>query len=309
VAQVEGGEILSRRDFPMTPERRVSETLQQVARDLGGRPDAVVAAGAGPVSDREIRLTNGGWLVSETEIASATGARRVQVINDFEAAAWSLATLSDADVRAIGESGPLTLGHRVAIGPGTGLGVGSLCWDGTRYHVMPGEGGHVAVGPRTEEEVAVFRRLVTLWPAARIGHTLTLEAEAMLSGTGLPFLYQACGGVRGPTGREIFARAEAGEAEARRCVEMFRSHLAALAGDLAVTLKARGGLFLVGGVAQANPWLFDEAFWADYIEGGRFTALRASCGIYLVTITDFGLRGCINALMMDVRPASGARSV
>ena len=309
VAQVSQGRILSRRDFPMTPDRKVAETLVEVARTLGGTPQAVVAAAAGPVQAGEICLTNGGWRVSETEIAAATGAGRVHVINDFEAAAWSLATLSDADVTAIGESGPLTSGHRVAIGPGTGLGVGSLCWDGTRYHVMPGEGGHVGVGPRTTEEVPVIRRLAKLWPETQIGDTLTLEAEAMLSGTGLPLLYQACGGGAGSTGREIFARAADGEAEAKKCVQMFRSHLAALAGDLAVMLNARGGLFLLGGVAQANPWLFDETFWADYIAGGRFTALRASCGIYLVTVEDFGLRGCINALTVEVRRHTGARRV
>lgn len=309
VAQVAEGRMLSRRNFPMTPDRRVADTLEEVAREIGGIPQAVVAAGAGPVQAGEIRLTNGGWLVSETEIAATTGASRVQVINDFEAAAWSLATLGDSDVAAIGDSGPLSLGHRVAIGPGTGLGVGSLCWDGTRYHVMPGEGGHVAVGPRTVDEIDVFGRLVALWPDARIGDTLTLEAEAMLSGTGLPLLYQACGGAAGEKGRDIFARARQGEPEARRCVGMFRSHLAALAGNLAVTLKARGGLFFVGGVAQSNPWLFDAEFWADYIEGGRFTDLRASCGIYLVTIEDFGLRGCINALTLGRDPRTGARKV
>lgn len=309
VAQVAEDRMLLRRDFPMTPDRRVADTLLEVARDLGGTPNAVVAAAAGPVHSGEIRLTNGGWLVSEAEIAATTGASQVRVINDFEAAAWSLATLADDDVAAIGDSGPLAPGHRVAIGPGTGLGVGSLYWDGTQYRVMPGEGGHVAVGPRTKDEVAVFERLAALWPEARIGGTLTVEAEALLSGTGLPLLYQACGGEAGHPGRDIFARAATGEAQAQRCVQMFRSHLASLAGGLAVTMRARGGLFLVGGVAQANPWLFETEFWTDYTTGGRFTALRASCGIYLVTIEDFGLRGCINALTMGLRQESGARRV
>ncbi len=309
VAQVAEGRILSRRNFPMTPERNVADTLRDVARDLGGRPQAVVAAAAGPVQHGEIRLTNGGWLVSEAQIAAATGAGKVMVINDFEAAAWSLANLTDGDVTALGSSGPLTPGHRVAIGPGTGLGVGSLYWDGKRYHVMPGEGGHVAVGPRIAEEVPIFERLATLWPAARIGDTLTLEAEAMLSGTGLPYLHEACGGPAGTTGREIFEGARRGDVAAQTCMRMFRSHLAALAGDLAVTLAARGGIFLLGGVAQANPWLFGTEFWTDYTTGGRFTALRASCGIYLVTIEDFGLRGCINALTNDLHRGTGARSV
>lgn len=302
VAQIEDGHLVSRKDFPMTPDRKVAHTLREVADSVGAAPRAVVAAGAGPVRDRKIHLTNGGWLVGESDIAASTGAKKVSVINDFEAAAWSLATLTDQDVKAIGNSGPLTHGHRVAVGPGTGLGVGSLIWDGAGYRVVPGEGGHVAVGPRTAREVPVFEALCALWPDAQIKGTLTLEAEAMLSGTGLPWLYQACGGAAGTKGREIFDRARSGEPEAAQCAQMFRDHLAALAGDLAVTMNATGGLFLVGGVAQANADLFDDAFYDAYSDGGRpaFSKLRSACGVYLVTMEDFGLRGCINALQQFV---------
>ena len=72
-----------------------------------------------------------------------------------------------------------------------------------------------------------------------------------------------------------------------------------MAGNLAVTVKATGGIFLVGGVAQANRTLFDADFWRVFSEGGRFTALRQSCGVYLVNVTDFGLRGAVNALMAE----------
>lgn len=298
VAQVVDGTIAQRQDFAMTPERDVARTMAAVAAKWGGAPGRIVAAAAGPVRDGRIALTNGGWLVCERLIAEATGAGQVHVINDFEAAAWSLATLSDADVQPIGQSKSLTKGHRVAVGPGTGLGVGSLIWDGTGYSVVPGEGGHVSLGPRRMSEVPVFERMAQLWPAAVLSDTMRLEAEAMLSGTGLPVLYQACGGAAGITGREIFERARIGEDEAVRCRAIFAEHLAALCGDLAVTLRAAGGLFLVGGVAQANADLFDDVFWEAFRQGGRdeFTALRADCGIYLVTVTDFGLRGCVNAL-------------
>lgn len=301
VAQVVGGEIVQRRDFKMHPEQSVAEVLRVFVRDTEGTPEAVLCAGAGPKINREIRLTNGGWLVSEGPIQAATGAAQVHVINDFEAAAWSLATLTDADVTPIGQSKPLTLGHRVALGPGTGLGAGALIWDGGQFRVVPGEGGHVAIGPRFAEEVTVFERFAGLWPETRIADTLTFEAEAMLSGTGLPLLYQACGGASGVAAAEVFARAADGEAVARQTVEMFRSHLAALAGNLAVTLNARGGVVLLGGVAQQNPGLFGEAFWEGYVQGGRYNAYRANCGIYLMKRTDFGLRGCINALEFERR--------
>ncbi len=298
VAQVADGRILARQDFAMTPDRKVADTLAQVARGFGGAPHAIVAAGAGPVTNGGIELTNGGWRVQETEIAQTTGAAQVRVINDFEAAAWSLANLTPDDVRPIGRTGPLTHGHRVALGPGTGLGAGSLVWDGNSYQCVPGEGGHVTVGPRTAQEVPVFERLAELWPEAAAGDSFTYEAEALLSGTGLPILYQACGGEAGTKGRDIFQRAREGEAEALRCVTLFRDHLAALAGNMAVMINATGGIFLLGGVAQANADLFDDHFWDVFRAGGRppFTELRETCGAYLVTIEDFGLRGCVNAL-------------
>ena len=296
VAQVRANTILTRRDYKMQPHQSVPDVLRAFLTDVTGVPNAVVCAGAGPKVDGEIRLTNGGWLLSQAPIQAATGAQSVHVINDFEAAAWSLATLEDEDVVAIGRSGPLALGHRVALGPGTGLGAGTLIWDGTQYRVVPGEGGHVAIGPRYASEVAVFERFAALWPETRIADTLTFEAEGLLSGTGLPLLYQACGGAPGISAANVFARAKEGEVAAQRTREMFCSHLAALAGNLAVTINATGGLVLLGGVAQQNLDLFDAVFWDAFVQGGRYNAFRANCGIYLMTREDFGLRGCINAL-------------
>lgn len=296
VAQVAGDEIIVRRDFRMRPDRTVPEVLAEFLDGLEGAPQAVVCAGAGPKVGGEIRLTNGGWLVAEAPLRAATGAQAVHVINDFEAAAWSLATLTDADVMPIGEAGPLATGHRVALGPGTGLGAGALIWDGAQYRAVPGEGGHVAIGPRYAAEVPIFERFAALWPETRIADTLTFEAEAMLSGTGLPLLYEACGGAKGTPAAEVFARAAQGDPAAVQTRDLFRIHLAALAGNLAVTLNATGGVILLGGVAQQNRDMFDGAFWQAFVQGGRYNKMRAGCGIYLMTREDFGLRGCMNAL-------------
>ncbi|MEP4196375.1 MAG: ROK family protein [Aliishimia sp.] len=297
VAQVIEGNIVRRHDFKMDPDRSVPDNLVTFMAGLKGLPKAVVCAGAGPLIDGQIRLTNGGWLLSEPDIAAATGAQKVHVINDFEAAAWSLATVQDKDVTAIGDAQPLRHGHRVALGPGTGLGAGALIWDGAAYRVVPGEGGHVGIGPRTSEEVPIFERFGALWPETRFSGTFTFEAEAMLSGTGLPFLYQAAGGEPCVKAADVFARASLGEPAALKTVDIFRTHLAVVAGNLAVTLRATGGIFLVGGVAQANPGMFDNMFWDIFSAGGRFSELRKECGIYLINIEDFGLRGCVNALM------------
>jgi glucokinase len=188
------------------------------------------------------------------------------------------------------------------LGPGTGLGVGLLAQTPYGPAVLPGEGGHVGIAPRSVAEVPIFEAFITLWPEVQIGQTYSVEAEGMISGTGLPLLYQACGGQSGIKAAEIFARAIEDEPAASMCLNIFRNHLASLCGNLAMIAMCKGGVFLVGGVAQANPWLFDQTFFDAFIAGGRFSKLRAQCGVYLAKSPDFGLHGCANALEHKLSP-------
>ncbi len=305
VARVENAELTQRWELPMTPERDVARSLGEIAATQNEPPRAVIAAGAGPVIGEQIRLTNGGWLLCPDQIKAATGAQEALVINDFEAAAWFLASVRQEHVTPIGQSGPIQPGNRAVVGPGTGLGVGILADTPHGPMVVSGEGGHVALTPRDATEIPIFEAFIRLWPEVQIGQTYSVEAEGMISGTGLPLLYQACGGQSGTPAAEIVARAKTHEPEATMCLNIFRTHLASLCGNLSMTAMCKGGVFLVGGVAQANPWLFDQEFFDIFAAGGRFSKLRAECGVYLVNVPDFGLRGCANALAYRV--SSGAR--
>lgn len=304
---VSNGELTDLRKHPTGTLPDLLEALHSLRDEIGTSPQAVVAAGAGPVRNGLIRLTNAHLDLSEVELAKATGAQHTFVINDFTAAAWSVAEMTGDDVVTLqGESTP-PKGTRLVVGPGTGLGVGALLYSEGRYHTVSGEGGHVGLSPRYREEVDIFDAARRIAPECFLGDGLALEAEMFLSGTGLPILYQAVGLAAGQantpvrTARDILQDArDDRDPIAVRTARMFTTHLGAVMGDQAMTVIPAGGVFLVGGVAEKNRWLFGEDFRDAFNSGGRFSELRRSMSLYVSEQAEFGIVGannfCKNAL-------------
>ncbi|WP_298850342.1 ROK family protein [uncultured Ruegeria sp.] len=305
---VTNGELTDLRKRPTGTLEDLLEALHSLRDEIGTNPQAVVAAGAGPVRDGTIQLTNANLDLSEVELAKATGAQHTFVINDFTAAAWSVADVTQDDIVVLQGQAIPPVGTRLAVGPGTGLGVGALLYSEGHYHTVSGEGGHVGLYPRHRDEVDIFEAAQRIAPDCFFGDSLALEAEMFLSGTGLPILYQAVGLAAGDvriqarSAKDILQDArEASDSIAVRTAQMFTTHLGALIGDMAVTLMPEGGVFLVGGVAEKNRWLFDDNFKDAFNGGGRFSDLRRSLSLYVSKQAEFGIVGannfCKNALM------------
>ncbi|WP_253276857.1 glucokinase [Ruegeria sp. 6PALISEP08] len=304
---VTNGDLTGLRKHPTGTLKDLLNAFHDLRDEVGTNPQAVVAAGAGPVRNGVIRLTNANLDLSETELARATGAEQTFVINDFTAAAWSVSDVTQDDVSVLqGEANP-PIGTRLVVGPGTGLGVGALLYSEGHYHTVSGEGGHVGLYPRHRDEVEIFEAARRIAPACFFGDSLALEAEMFLSGTGLPILYQAVGMAAGHA--QIPAQAakgilqdarDASDPIAVKTAQMFTTHLGALMGDMAVTLMPAGGVFLVGGVAEKNRWLFGQDFMEAFNGGGRFSELRQSLNLYVSEQAEFGIIGannfCKNAL-------------
>ncbi len=263
-------------------------------------PDGVVVAAAGVVSDGSVRLTNSDQGFSETDLAAVCSTTNAKILNDFEAAAWSLATVTSRDTKTLQGPDEFAAGPRVFIGPGTGLGVGAMVWVHGQPLVVPGEGGHMSLAPQSETELAYFENLLALWPEVRIGRGMAVEAEAILSGTGVPFLYKAIALTQGAdvqtrSTEEIFALARAGrDACAALSVDLFRRYLGQIAGDLALVFNASGGVFVTGGVILKNPWVLDRDFLEAFNAGGRHSEWRSRMPVYLYQNDDFGLLGARN---------------
>ena len=257
---------------------------------LGG---AALSA-AGPVTNGVVALTNQFWAVSVDELARATGVSDPVLVNDFTAAAMGVLMLRPEQRVQLGPCSEGLAGTPIAVlGPGTGLGVSGLIPDERGvYTPLAGEGGHVDLAATTPREQAVLEHCLN-------GHD-HVSAERVLSGRGLEQLYRALAAIDGgapraswPDAAAIAELARAGkDPVAGESITLFTGWLGAFAGNLALTLGARSGVFIAGGVLPRWGALFDAAVFRQRFEAkGRFAGYLASIPTFLVTAPDLALEG------------------
>jgi len=137
---------------------------------------------AGPVKGERVALTNSCWVIDTSELQTVFGLR-VRIINDFEALALSLPSLTSTDLAGIGGGKSELRAPMAVLGPGTGLGVACLVDRSDRRVVIASEGGHATLVPTCEQEDRIVNHL-----RKRFGH---VSAERVISGSGLENIYQA----------------------------------------------------------------------------------------------------------------------
>jgi glucokinase len=266
---------------------------------LGDRKvhEAVFAV-ATPVGADRIKFTNSPWTFSIQATRKALGLERLEVINDFTAQALAIPALRDQDRTQICDGEPVRDEPIAVIGPGTGLGVGGLLRVDGVWHPIPSEGGHVTAATHDEVDAAVVALL-----RRRLGH---VSNERLLAAPGLVNLATALAelagqrlDVRDPS--EVTARAQSGECPfCTEALARFSSLLGAAAGDLALMLCARGGVYIGGGLVKRLGPLFDVAKYRDaFVAKGRFETYLAAIPTFLVTCQDPGLLG---AAALRLRP-------
>jgi glucokinase len=251
------------------------------------RPDAAVLAVAAPLDGRrDIELTNRDWRFRRRDLADRFGFSRLRLVNDFEAIGWALSRISSEDARILGNHIAPGAGPKAVLGPGTGLGVAALVSAEGRSFVVSSEGGHVSFGPRHEDEVEVFRRLMH-------NHGV-VSAETVVSGPGLVRLAGAVDPARAYEAPEAVVKAAlAGEATAKATVQLFVRLLGRFAGDIALVFKAFGGVYIAGGVASRLGALLDEwEFRAAFEAHPPHEGLLKGIPTFLMTRSQPGLLGC-----------------
>lgn len=294
-------EITDVKTYPTKSDTSLLETLKTYIKRHNNPPKHIVLAVAGVIKDGNVTLTNAHQSISIEDIRNALDVQNITFINDFEAAAWALVTVSSKDVTLLQGSNEIAIGHRLIIGSGTGLGVGSLIKTSTGYQAVSGEGGHVGITPTSSEELQIFKAFSNIWPETQFSNSsYAFEAEAFLSGKGIPYLYQAVCQVMNQTviyktARDILNAAQSNtDIAAIRTVDIFKRQLGKLAGDLALVISAKGGVFITGGVIEQNPWLLDEKFLDGFNNGGRHTKHRKKISVYHYKNTHIGLIGAAN---------------
>jgi glucokinase len=258
--------------LPCADHATLEAAMQHYLATLGrGRPHCAAIGIANPVVGDQVRMTNHHWSFSIEAVRQLLGLDRFLVINDFTALALSLPVLPKNELRQIG-SGEAVVGAPLGLlGPGTGLGVSGLlpARGGQRAIPINGEGGHVTLAAADTREEAVIRRL-----RERFGHA---SAERALSGPGLVNLYVALCEVHGLAAQplqaaDVSSRAAAGEDPI--CIEaldLFFSFLGNVAGNLALSLGARGGVYIGGGIVPRLGDAIDRSRFRERFEAkGRF---------------------------------------
>jgi glucokinase len=248
-----------------------------------GRVDAACFAVAGPVFDDRAEVTNLGWVIETGELSARFGIARVSLINDFFAVALGVPLLHADDLVSL-HPGDRQRGAPIAIlGAGTGLGQAIVTFAGSEWGVIPSEGGHADFAPQDEEQARLF-----LFLHEKHGH---VSWERLLSGMGLVNIFTFLGGTT-DSAADVAQLAAGGDPRAVRTFEIFVDIYGAEAGNMALRVLSRGGVFLAGGIAAKNLSFFtDGRFVAAFLRKGRFRDMLTAMPIDLIVNEKVGLIG------------------
>jgi glucokinase len=267
----------------------LSDALADYLGGVGTKPGRGVFAVAGPIDGLQVKLTNRDWAFNTEEFARRHGLARLDVVNDFVALARALPYLADDEVTPLGSPKPRAAA-KIAVGPGTGLGVAGLLHVDERWIAVPSEAGHVEFAAVSPREIALCDLL-----RQRFGR---VQVERVVSGPGLAnldwALAQLDGGGEERAAPAITAAAKAGEGRAREAVELLLTFLARFAGDMALAFVAYGGVYLAGGVmAHLAPFLDPVRFREIFADKRPYRPLLSEVAVSLVTLDGQpALRGC-----------------
>lgn len=290
-------------------------SLRAVIREFvsgGPRVDLACVGVAGPVEGGTSRLTNLPWVVRESRIRRACGARRAFLVNDLVATASSIPYLSSHDVAVIAPHRADRRGPVAVVAAGTGLGVAFLFRTPSGDLPVASEGGHVDFAPRDPREMRLFESL-----RARYGR---VSVERVVSGPGLHAIYRFVTEVEGTKEHPavaarmavedppvVIAREGLGRRSkaCREAVRLFASLYGAAAGNIALQVKASGGVYLAGGVTPAIlPLLIRGPFRESFVAKGRFREYLSAIPVRVILTQRAALIGAARYALAREREGS-----
>lgn len=256
-----------------------------------GEVETICLACAGPVEVDPFRFTNNPWRISRAAFCAELQVRELLLINDFSAMALGMTRLQNDEYITVCPGVAQPQRPAVVIGAGTGLGVGTLLAlpDGS-WHALPGEGGHVDLPVGSAREAQIWQAL-----HRQLGH-VSAEAGA-LSGNGLLALYRATCAVDGQpaalqSAAQVTRAALKGEPLAVNVLELFCCLLGRVAGNNVLTLGARGGVFIAGGmVPRFADFFLASGFSRSLRDKGCMSDYFDDLPVWLVTAEYPGLMG------------------
>lgn len=216
--------------------------------------EAIGIALAGPVIKDEAQLTNVDWKVEKEQIIKATGVQTIYLLNDLEASAFGIPFMQISELMSIHKAEKRMTGNAAVIAPGTGLGEAGMFWDGQNFHPFATEGGHCDFSPRDNTDVNLLMFL-----QHKYGH---VSWERLVSGKGIVNIFDFLRTssnyeledsleailLNGDVAANISTAALEGVQVADHTMKLFVRYLAIESSNLALKLKATGGLYIGGGI-------------------------------------------------------------
>lgn len=297
--------MLASGTYPSKEHASLDEIVGKFTAEQGRPVERACLAVAGPVHRGRVATTNLAWLVDAGRIAAQLGLPAVELINDLEAIGYGIAELGEQDVAVLNEGATGSAGNLGIIAAGTGLGQAGCYWDGRAHRPFACEGGHADFAARNELEVELLRYLFSQFE--RVSY------ERVLSGSGLFAIYQFLHHTG--RGEEAAALTEvlyqqahpapivraALDGRSERCsqaLDLFVSLYGAEAGNLALKVMARGGLYVGGGIA---PRIIDRLrqpmFLEAFLTKGRMRALLEGMPVRVILNDKVGLLGAARHAM------------
>ena len=311
-----GYRLLRKARFSTQAERSLLGPIQQfLAAGPSPHPGRACFAGAGPVLERRIHLTNAPWDIDGAALERELGFP-VQLVNDFTALSCGVLQLD------LGDPGPVTpvphgdgslpavnpKGLALVIGAGTGLGVGFVVRGPQGPRAFPSEGGHIGLPVFDEDSLALWRHLQKGLPGppgaemAVSGHGLTVIFRFLLDSRRVPWTPAATAILSLPdTDQPAAISAQAAlDPACRRALDLFVDLYARVCAELCAVFLPSGGLFLAGGIATKNAGviLANGRFMARFERNyrGHLDQLTRATPVYLVHDYDLSLYGAAHAL-------------
>lgn len=271
--------------------------IDDFLKDCKQHVDSACFGVAGPIIENAVKFTNLAWDLKIEDIKSRLQTDRIELINDFVAIGYGLATLVASDIVTLQIGKKATQAIQAYLGAGTGLGVGFITYEHGAPRVHPTEGGHIDFAPIDDEEISLLGFL-------RQKHH-RVSYERVLSGHGLVNIYEfLCDQNRvdsnlalpiDPHEGAIAITAIASQQQdsiARKTIDVFIRILAQAAGNLALTTLPFGGLYIVGGIVpKILPLIDKDSFLRVFRDKGRMAKLISDIPMHLVLNQDVGLQG------------------
>ncbi len=210
----------------------LSRYRAQSAIARGAISEAAVA-GAGPVEEGALQLTNADWVLEVAVLKRLLGVQRAAVLNDLAAVAHALPLIPAEHRRSLHAGRAKPGSASLVIGLGTGLGMAQLI-------PLP-NGSHLAIGTEIGQGGWLPHSL------ARRADPETWSLEHWLCGSGLARLHKVLSGLEVAPEAVSLEDSQA----ARRTRRVFAEATAAVLRDAALTTGAFGGISLIGSVAHA----------------------------------------------------------